>query len=69
MRTNNHITDLDAIELSSSWKYNSKLVTGKNVNVNNHIYRIIDKFESIKTDHVYKLYERNDNDRSRGMDC
>ncbi|MBO0928033.1 hypothetical protein J2P86_06000 [Staphylococcus sp. 30400_3112M30941] len=67
MRTNNHITDLDAIELSSSWKYNSKLVTGKNVNVNNHIYRIIDKFESIKTDHVYKLYERND--RSRGMDC
>ncbi|MDR7637562.1 hypothetical protein RIM85_09410 [Staphylococcus argenteus] len=35
MITNNHITDLDAIELSSSWKYNSKLVTGKNVNVNN----------------------------------
>lgn len=30
MRTNNHITDLDAIELSSGWNYNSKLVTGKN---------------------------------------
>ena len=29
MRTNNHITDLDAIELSSAWNYNSKLVTGK----------------------------------------
>ncbi|MEZ2114008.1 hypothetical protein QUC76_21460, partial [Staphylococcus aureus] len=25
MRTNNHITDLDAIELSSGWNYNSKL--------------------------------------------
>ena len=25
MRTNDHITDLDAIELSSGWNYNSKL--------------------------------------------
>lgn len=29
MRTNDHITDLDAIELSSGWNYNSKLETGK----------------------------------------
>lgn len=30
MRTNNHITHLDAIELSSGWNYNPKLVAGKN---------------------------------------
>ncbi len=29
MRTNNHITDLDAIELSSAWNYNSKLSIGQ----------------------------------------
>ena len=29
MKTNKLITDLDAIELSSGWNYNSKLVTGK----------------------------------------
>ncbi|AXU09702.1 TPA: hypothetical protein RSU77_001952 [Staphylococcus aureus] len=65
MRTNNHITDLDAIELSSAWNYNSKLITGKNVNVNNHVYRVIDKVEPTNTGLGYKLYERYDNDKSR----
>lgn len=65
MKNNNHITDLDAIELSSGWNYNSKLVTGKNVNVNNHVYRVIDKVEPTNTGLVYKLYERYDNDKSR----
>ncbi|OZX09801.1 hypothetical protein AFP03_12945 [Staphylococcus aureus] len=41
MRTNNHITDLDAIELSSGWNYNSKLVTGKNALLSNSLLRDI----------------------------
>ncbi|HDJ4185681.1 TPA: hypothetical protein PQI38_000084 [Staphylococcus aureus] len=41
MRTNNHITDLDAIELSSSWNYNSKLVTGKNALLSDSLLRDI----------------------------
>ncbi|MBE5665843.1 hypothetical protein HUZ99_06470 [Staphylococcus sp. SS87] len=66
MRTNNHITDLDAIELSSGWNYNPKLVTGKNVNVNNHIYRVIDKVEPTNTGLGYKLYERYENKKPTG---
>ncbi|HDJ2894077.1 TPA: hypothetical protein PP871_001300 [Staphylococcus aureus] len=69
MKTNKLITDLDAIELSSAWNYNPKLVTGKSVNIYNYVYRVIDKFEPTKTDHGYKLYKRYDNDRSRGMHC
>ncbi|HHA0396322.1 TPA: hypothetical protein ACOE1G_000046 [Staphylococcus aureus] len=41
MRTNNHITDLDAIELSSCWNYNSKLVTGKNALLSDSLLRDI----------------------------
>lgn len=41
MRTNNHITDLDAIELSSAWNYNSKLVTGKNALLSDSLLRDI----------------------------
>ncbi|MDU0214621.1 hypothetical protein [Staphylococcus aureus] len=41
MRTNNHITDLDAIELSSGWNYNSKLVTGKNALLSDSLLRYI----------------------------
>ncbi|EOB7409837.1 hypothetical protein ACJQ8V_000520 [Staphylococcus aureus] len=41
MRTNNHITDLDAIELSSGWNYNSKLVTGKNALLSDSLLRDI----------------------------
>ncbi|QNV73832.1 hypothetical protein FPP64_14315 [Staphylococcus aureus] len=40
-RTNNHITDLDAIELSSGWNYNSKLVTGKNALLSDSLLRDI----------------------------
>ncbi|MFK3268541.1 hypothetical protein LOR56_11475 [Staphylococcus aureus] len=69
MKKNNHITDLDAIELSSAWNCNPKLVTGKSVNIYNHVYLVIDKFEPTKTDHGFKLYERYDNDRSKGMHC
>ncbi len=39
MRTNNHITDLDAIELSSGWNYNSKLVTGKNALLSDSLFK------------------------------
>lgn len=41
MRTNDHITDLDAIELSSSWNYNSKLETGKNALLSDSLLRDI----------------------------
>ncbi|NGQ12919.1 hypothetical protein G6X73_05985 [Staphylococcus aureus] len=41
MRTNNHITDLDAIELSSGWNYNSKLVTGQNALLSDSLLRDI----------------------------
>ncbi len=41
MRTNNHITDLDAIELSSGSNYNSKLVTGKNALLSDSLLRDI----------------------------
>ena len=41
MRTNNHITDLDAIELSSGWNYTSKLVTGKNALLSDSLLRDI----------------------------
>lgn len=41
MRTNNHITDLDAIELSSGWNYNSKLETGKNALLSDSLLRDI----------------------------
>lgn len=41
MRTNNHITDLDAIKLSSGWNYNSKLVTGKNALLSDSLLRDI----------------------------
>ncbi|MDM6147930.1 hypothetical protein P7580_06555 [Staphylococcus aureus] len=41
MRTNNHITDLDAIELSSGWNYNSKLATGKNALLSDSLLRDI----------------------------
>ncbi|HCU7551923.1 TPA: hypothetical protein ACP7MM_000485 [Staphylococcus aureus] len=41
MRTNNHIIDLDAIELSSGWNYNSKLVTGKNALLSDSLLRDI----------------------------
>ncbi|HDE7541903.1 TPA: hypothetical protein PDY97_000225 [Staphylococcus aureus] len=41
MRTNNHITDLDAIELSRGWNYNSKLVTGKNALLSDSLLRDI----------------------------
>ncbi|HCD8276620.1 TPA: hypothetical protein ND762_002524 [Staphylococcus aureus] len=41
MRTNNHTTDLDAIELSSGWNYNSKLVTGKNALLSDSLLRDI----------------------------
>lgn len=41
MRTNNHITDLDAIELSSGWNYNSKLVTDKNALLSDSLLRDI----------------------------
>ncbi|HCU7612505.1 TPA: hypothetical protein O5F26_000865 [Staphylococcus aureus] len=41
MRTNNHITDLDAIELSSGWNYNSKLVTGKDALLSDSLLRDI----------------------------
>lgn len=41
MRTNDHITDLDAIELSSGWNYNSKLVTGKNALLSDSLLRDI----------------------------
>ncbi|WP_103195110.1 hypothetical protein [Staphylococcus aureus] len=41
MRTNNHITDLDVIELSSGWNYNSKLVTGKNALLSDSLLRDI----------------------------
>ncbi|HBP3407658.1 TPA: hypothetical protein L5Z07_002343 [Staphylococcus aureus] len=41
MRTNNRITDLDAIELSSGWNYNSKLVTGKNALLSDSLLRDI----------------------------
>lgn len=41
IRTNNHITDLDAIELSSGWNYNSKLVTGKNALLSDSLLRDI----------------------------
>lgn len=42
MKTNKLITDLDAIELSSGWNYNSKLVTGKNALLSDSLLR--DKF-------------------------
>lgn len=38
---NDHITDLDAIELSSSWNYNSKLVAGKNALLSDSLLRDI----------------------------
>ena len=41
MRTNNHITHLDAIELSSGWNYNSKLVAGKNALLSDSLLRDI----------------------------
>lgn len=41
MRTNDHITDLDAIELSSGWNYNSKLETGKNALLSDSLLRDI----------------------------
>ncbi|WP_269671422.1 hypothetical protein [Staphylococcus aureus] len=46
MRTNNHITDLDAIELSSGWNYNSKLVTGKNALLSDSLLRDIKALSS-----------------------
>ncbi len=41
MRTNDHITDLDAIELSSGWNYDSKLETGKNALLSDSLLRDI----------------------------
>lgn len=41
MKKNDHITDLDAIELSSAWNYNSKLVTGKNALLSDSLLRDI----------------------------
>ena len=41
MKTNKLITDLDAIELSSGWNYNSKLVTGKNALLSDSLLRDI----------------------------
>ncbi len=41
MKKNDHITDLDAIELSSSWNYNSKLVAGKNALLSDSLLRDI----------------------------
>ena len=41
MKTNKPITDLDAIELSSAWNYNSKLVTGKNALLSDSLLRDI----------------------------
>lgn len=49
MRTNNHITDLDAIELSSGWNYNSKLVTGKNALLSDSLLRDIKVLSSNAT--------------------
>lgn len=41
MRTNNHITDLDAIELSSAWNYNSNISINDEINVNGSMYNVI----------------------------
>ena len=38
---NNHITDLDAIELSSAWNYNSNISINDEINVNGSMYNVI----------------------------
>ncbi|CAM4032342.1 lipoprotein [Staphylococcus schweitzeri] len=41
MKKNNHITDLDAIELSSAWNYNSNISINDEINVNGSMYNVI----------------------------
>lgn len=41
MKKNNHITDLDAIELSSGWNYNDKITLSDEIHVNGNKYKVI----------------------------
>ena len=38
---NDHITDLDAIELSSGWNYNDKITLSDEIHVNGNKYKVI----------------------------
>lgn len=66
MKNNNHITDLDAIELSSGWNYNDKITLSDEIHVNGNKYKVIKDQKPTNTGLGYKLYERYDNDRSTG---
>lgn len=66
MRKNDHITDLDAIELSSGWNYNDKITLSDEIHVNGNKYKVIKDQKPTNTGLGYKLYERYDNDRSTG---
>ncbi|VDZ28932.1 Uncharacterised protein [Staphylococcus aureus] len=66
MKKNDHITDLDAIELSSSWNYNSNISKNDKINVNGSMYKVIKHQQTTNTGLGYKLYERYDNDKPTG---
>ncbi|QOJ76892.1 hypothetical protein MVF7_13145 [Staphylococcus aureus] len=66
MKTNKPITDLDAIELSSSWNYNQQIDVDDKINVNNHNYKVIEKVNPTSTGLGYKIYERYDNKKTTG---
>lgn len=66
MRKNDHITDLDAIELSSGWNYNDKITLSDEIHINGNKYKVIKDQKPTNTGLGYKLYERYDNDRSTG---
>lgn len=66
MKTNKPITDLDAIELSSSWNYNQQIDVDDKIKVNNHNYKVIEKVNPTSTGLGYKIYERYDNKKPTG---
>ncbi|WRN68465.1 hypothetical protein UM826_08175 [Staphylococcus aureus] len=66
MKTNKPITDLDAIELSSSWNYNQQIDVDDKIKVNNHNYKVIEKVNPTSTGLGYKIYEQYDNKKPTG---
>ena len=66
MKTNNQVTDLDTIELSSSWNYNNQLPVGQKIRVNKSVYKVTKKREPTNTGLGYKVYERYDNKGATG---
>ncbi|BBK66095.1 hypothetical protein TMSFP480_25260 [Staphylococcus aureus] len=54
MRKNDHITDLDAIELSSGWNYNDKITLSDEIHVNGNKYKVIKDQKPTNTGLGYK---------------